>query len=172
MRPRWKWVLTLGIVLLALAPYPAQAHGGGTPQLVAVPVGPYHLSVWTQPEPPRVGTVHFTVALFRPAGEADEPVTDATVRLRLTPEADGVPLEAVATRDQALNPFYYEADVRLTAPGRWQVQVLVAGPEGEGQAAFVLEVEPMAPWWAGWRGAALALLALVLIFFVWGGRRT
>jgi len=132
-------VLAVGVALL-LATWTVQAHGGGTPQLVRQPVGPYLLSVWTQPDPPRVGALHMTTAVFVSDGESDTPVLDAGVFVMLQPPGDEPPLRRLLSRGGAAYPGYYEADVELSTTGRWQATVIVSGPEGGGQAAFDLDV--------------------------------
>ncbi len=136
-------VSLLGATLtLGWPPSPAAAHGGGVPQLVRQPVGPYLLSAWTQPDPPRVGTLHLTVALFVSTAAQDVPVTDATVTARLQPP-DGRPAVQVPLGEaRPPLPGYYEVDVPLEAAGRWAVQLQVRGPAGGGEAAFDLQVQP------------------------------
>jgi hypothetical protein len=65
----------------------AQAHGGGVPQLTNAPAGPYRVSAWTQPDPPRAGTLHLSIAVSAPQpgaaeAEAGDVVLDAAVRVR------------------------------------------------------------------------------------------
>ncbi len=165
------WWALLGMLLAwGMWLTPVQAHGGGTPQVVAVPVGPYALSVWSQPDPPRVGTLHLTAAVFRPGGAADEPVTDARVTAYLT-ASHGETLEVPLTHAQAANPLYYEADVRLPAAGRWTVTVVVDGPNGGGEVAFDLEVARALPL-GGWGLGVVAVVALVVVYFFAGGKRS
>ena len=142
MKPR-----TLLLLLLLLAwPAAGLAHGGGTPQLVNEPAGPYCISVWTTPEPARVGEFHLTLALSEPGEgrEAGAPVLGADVRVRLEPvgAADPSPLTTVATNENSTNRLFYEADVIISDSGAWLVQIEVDGPAGEGNASFPLRVEP------------------------------
>lgn len=168
---RWlRLILGVGWLALMVWPRPGAAHGGGTPQLVAVPVGPYTLSLWTQPDPPRVGTLHLTAAVFVPGPQADTPVLDARVVARLTPE-QGQPLEVELTHAQAVNPLYYEADVRVPSAGVWRVTIAVQGEQGGGEAAFDLKVHPALPL-GGWGLAALAVVLLVGGYFLLGGKRS
>lgn len=154
----------------------AQAHGGGTPQLANVRVGPYGVSVWTQPEPLRVGVVHFTVTVAEPltpaAGqsvEAGPPVLNAAVQLELTSldRPDQI-LAVSATHQAAVNKFFYEADLDLPVAGQWEVRVLVNGPAGAGDARFEVEVLPPATFTGWFLGGGLAV---VLLAFGWVIRR-
>ncbi|MFQ5611033.1 MAG: hypothetical protein ACE5H9_02765 [Anaerolineae bacterium] len=150
---------------------PAGAHGGGTPQLTNAEVGPYWVSVWTQPDPARVGEWHITVAVAEPpspgsaTNEAGPPVLDATVSVRLTSlERPGQTIMALATHEDAANKLFYEADLDLPRGGQWRASVDVQGPAGGGQASFELQVLPgersSGLAWAAWGGAGLAVLAL------------
>ncbi|MBE7470874.1 MAG: hypothetical protein DPW09_29745 [Anaerolineae bacterium] len=154
----------------------AQAHGGGTPQLTNVRVGPYGVFVWTQPEPLRVGVVHLTVAVAEPltpsAGqsvEAGPPVLNAAVQLELKPldQPDQI-LIVPATHQAAVNKFFYEVDLDLPAAGQWEVKVLVNGPAGAGDARFEVEVLPPATFTGWFLGGGLAV---VLLAFGWVIRR-
>lgn len=148
------------VAVALLAPATALAHGGGTPQLVDVPAGPYRIFAWTSPATPRVGTLHVTVALVDPA--ANQPVLGADVQVQMSPGA-GQPAAvntSPATHDKATIKFYYEADVEVPEAGPWQVSIAYRSPQGAGQAGFDLAVKEKA--FGGWPlfgAAAVALLA-------------
>ncbi len=161
------WLLGLGLALSGLSLVgPAQAHGGGTPQLVNAPFGPHLLSVWTNPDPPRVGVVHVTVALAErvegAAGiEAGAPVLDRPVTIALIPPEGGTPLTTRATHEAAENKLLYETDVRLEQAGLWEVRLQT---DAWGPQSFILAVQPAAafPWPVI---AAAALAAAGVIWF-------
>jgi hypothetical protein len=160
-------VLLLAVLILIASRGVVWAHGGGTPQLVNADAGPYWMSVWTQPDPLRVGQAHVTVAVSEPTEtanglrEAGNPILNADVRVRFVPlDGAGALLEATATHEGASNKLFYEADVALTDPGRWEVQVAVDGPNGSGNAAFEAQVAPpQAPIWPWVGGAGVLVLA-------------
>jgi hypothetical protein len=159
---------------------PAQAHGGGEPQLVNAQADPYRVSAWTRPEPIRVGTMHLSVAISESPGpgssgeETGDLVLDAAVRVQMNPISQPGPgLVTSATREDAVNKLLYEADMELPAEGQWQVVISVEGAAGTGSASFNIEVLPAsasntlaafgtfrALRWPVWGGVALALLAL------------
>lgn len=160
--------LLLLFFLLVTAVPPARAHGGGTPQLENATAGPYVVSVWTSPDPARVGAYHLTLSVAQPdeAGNAGEPVLGADVVVRLTPQsAAGEPLTAHASNEAADNKLFYEADVELPAAGAWAVQVTVDGPDGRGETGF--EIEAQAASGVNWAlvGAA-GVTVVALLFFV------
>ena len=131
------------LLLATLAGSPARAHGDGTPQLVNAAAGPYWMSVWTSPEPARVGPVHFTVSVAEPGEgrQAGPPVLGAAVRLTLSGPRQEDALKAVASNEQSANRLLYETDVVVPREGRWAVMIDVAGPDGSGQVRFDLRVE-------------------------------
>jgi hypothetical protein len=151
------------------------AHGGGTPQLNNAEAGPYLVSVWTEPDPIRVGEFHVTVAVLEPpepspSGREDgNLVLDATVQVDVKPiNQAGQTLVAYATRENAVNKLLYEADLELPSEGQWRVDIQVEGPAGIGNAGF--DIEAAAPrsvinasgWLPGpvWAGLGLVLLAV------------
>ena len=152
------------------------AHGGGTPQLVNEPAGPYWLSVWTTPDPARVGEFHLTLGLSEPGEgrEAGAPVLGANMQVRLEPATatTGSPVTAMATNENSTNKLFYEADVTIPAEGTWQVQIQVDGPAGVGAASFPLEVGP--PQTTNWLllGGGGVLLVAALFAFLSLRRKT
>lgn len=176
-----------GLALILLAALtsvarPVQAHGGGTPQLVNSPSGPYLVSVWTQPDPVRVGKFHITTAVTKQSEtrEAGDLVLDATVRVQAQPlDPSGESLTAFATRENAVNKLFYEADLELPSAGKWRVLVSVEGPAGAGTATFDIEALPastlnslLGPGWPLWGGVALASLSVGWFFYTFRSSRS
>jgi hypothetical protein len=69
---------TLVLIVAAAAPGHAFANGG-TPRLNKTTAGPHLVSVWTAPDPPRVGRLDVSVAVMRPS--TGEPALDAAARV-------------------------------------------------------------------------------------------
>lgn len=171
MKPIFRQLIWLLVLLTGIWPEHLLAHGGGTPRLTNVTVGPYRLFVWSQPNTPRVGEMHFTVAVVAADGGAnaadsgdilDSPVLDATVQLQLWATDDSEQmLVSAATRDQALFPQYYETNVDVPTAGTWQANVTVNGPAGAGDATFNFVVLP--PRQINWAMVAGGILLLLLI---------
>ena len=172
--------VVIPLLLLALlasnpAVLPAEAHGGGVPQLTAEPVGPYRLYVWSKPDPARVGELHFTVGVFEgvdATGAADVPVLDAVVDLQLTELAPaGVePVVLLGSAAEAGALYYYELDFAVPTAGEWQAAVSVDGPEGGGSASFDLQVLPPGINWTLVGGVLVGLI--VIGWFVFSSRST
>ncbi|MFZ2360109.1 MAG: hypothetical protein WA040_12275 [Anaerolineae bacterium] len=158
--------LLTAFVVLALAALtgaaPAQAHGGGTPQLVQAPSGPYEIYTWTNPEPPRSGLVHVTVALVDPATQ--QPVLNADVQIVATPDGESQPVAAPATHQNAVIKTYYEADLELPTAGPWQISVVHSDRGGSGSADFTLNVQPAA---RNWRPVAIGAVLAVIAVAAW-----
>jgi hypothetical protein len=168
-------LILLGLALLLLLGIrPAVAHGGGTPQLTNAEAGPYLVSVWTEPDPIRVGELHVTVAVLEspePSSsgrEGGDLVLDATVQVDVKPVSrEGQTLVAYATRENAVNKLLYEADLDLPSEGQWRVGIQVEGPAGIGSAGFDIEAAPSSTInalkrlpWPVWAGLGLVLLAV------------
>lgn len=171
MRRGFLKLIWLTMLLIASWPGGVLAHGGGTPRLTDVAVGPYRLFVWSQPDSPRVGEMHFTVAVVEMDGDAsasdsgatlDTPVLDATVQLKLRAAANPEQiLLGTATRDQALFPQYYETDLEVPTAGTWQAHVTVTGSKGAGDAGFEFAVLP--PRQINWMMVTGGILLILLI---------
>jgi hypothetical protein len=144
---------------------PAVAHGGGVIRIAAEPMGPYRLSVWTAPEPPRVGRVHVTVGLAEATSGAA--VTDAVIRIEARGPTPDATVRATATHEGALIPELYEADLLLPTPGAWRFTVAV---EGVGSADFDLVVREAAPNWT-WIGLGGLVVVLIGWVALTSGRR-
>jgi hypothetical protein len=161
-------------LILLFAPGSTQAHGGGLPQLINAEAGPYWVSVWTQPDPIRAGDFHVTVAVSeapKPGAstrEAGELVLDATVLVQAESVSQvGESLVAPATRNNAVNKLFYEADLTLPTEGEWRVDIHVNGASGAGNAGFDVEALPPSAFntlfslgWPLWAGLSLILVAI------------
>ena len=158
---------------LLLAPDWAGAHGGRL-QCELAPAGPYVVSVWTAPDPARVGLLDFSASILR--SDTRRPASD--VQMRLTARASAVPAVVEGTGSRAagglfdfLAPPLYHVKVEIPAPGRWHISVSVAGSAGGGDVAFDMDVAPAfpLPWGLITAGAVISLLLLAIWFGV--GRR-
>lgn len=161
---------TLLLALLAVLPAStALAHGGGTPQLVQAPAGPYLVYAWTNPTPVRVGTLHVTVALTNPA--TDEPILDVPVEVILTPAGGGAPVSARATHEKATIKSYYETDVEIPAEGPWRATITFQAPQGPGEAGFDVDVQPRSI--SRWLLIGVGGVVVVVVgWFFWPKKKT
>lgn len=161
-------VLLTGIALsLNLVGWAESAWGnGGTPRLSNARAGPYAVSVWSQPDLPRVGELDMGVAVM--TLEARDPILDAKVQLTAEPiDRGGTPISVVASRGAGANKLLYHANLELPIEGRWRVTVHVEGPAGSGSAGFEFEVKPSGGvnWLLTGAGLSLAMMFLAWLRF-------
>jgi hypothetical protein len=164
----WRGSALIVLVAFAASPASVGAHGGGVPQLVNAQAGPYLVSAWTQPDPIRVGMLHIGVAVVDPpesegaVAEVSDYILDADVQVQLKPTGqNGEHLTVVASRENAANKLFYEADIELPQKGNWQVVIAVDGPAGQGSANFEIDVLAASPFnWTLWGGIGLALVVV------------
>jgi hypothetical protein len=150
------------LVLLALIPTVSQPAlveaNGGTLRLDTVRAGPYLVSLWTQPTPPRVGILDVSLAVVQ--SPSNEAVLDATACLT----AESLDRRSTATATLipggGRNPLLHHGNLGLPSAGGWRLTVRVEGQAGVGQAGLELEVQPAAS--LDWRllGAALVLVVV------------
>ncbi len=157
---------SIGLWLLLLFaftwPTAVIAHGGGTPQLVNATAGPYHLWVWSMPEPVRLGEMHISMAIAQPA-----PATALDVQLVLAPtDVASQPIAQMANRQVRLFEEYYEADFMLPTAGQWHADITINGPAGVATAQFPFIVLP--PHRINWTLVLWSVLAFAgLIGVIW-----
>ena len=146
-----KLVLILGAVFVVLAyAHPAFADGGRL--RFRQPAGPFVVSLFTTPNPLRVGRADFSVAVER-SGAQDagaDLIPDAQVDLTLTPvSARGKPLILHASHSAATSKWLQAANFSLPARGVWRVTVVVRRGNQVGQCSGEVQVNS-----AGAAGAA------------------
>jgi hypothetical protein len=114
---------------------------GGTLRVARATVGPYLVSVWTQPDPPRVGRLDVSVAVMRPE--------DGTAVLGAAPSVSAQALgdQAAPVTERAVlggggTPLLYHAELELSRPGRWRVTVIVPPAPEPGGASFEIDAVP------------------------------
>ncbi len=166
-----KRVLVLMLILAVLLgkARPAAAHGGGVVRVQAARLGPYRVTVWTAPEPPRVGAFHVTVAVYRPGTRVDTPVRGARVAVVLKHES-GSHLRVSAEQGD-IYPYHYEADVNLDQPGSWQVEVWVRVPDVPEPGVFPFTVQVEEPGrWHPVMVAGAVLVGMALAWWFWSRR--
>jgi len=174
--------LVIGILASIFAPAfapPLYAHGGGTPRLTSVPVGPYRLYAWTDPEPWRVGPAHVSLAVTKlnpdtSSNQVEIPVTDVAITVTYRPmvnngvDPSAAPIVLEAVKQDFLGTFYYEVATDLTREGDCQVDVDVSGPEGSGSQQFLMKSLPaLSLNWTVIIGAGAALVVLLALIAMW-----
>jgi hypothetical protein len=157
-----RWIVLLVLLGAFWPAHPALAHEGPPfPILVDRRVGPYLVSVWTDPD---IGTGTFSVVLEPPEGRS---LTVPTrVRIGVQPvsrrlsealyEAEAQPVRSGAR---------YFTEVRFDSGGRWRTRIMIEGPAGGGELAA--EVEPTPDGTLGPVASLVYLLPFLAVGFLW-----
>jgi hypothetical protein len=150
------------LILLLLLPASLHAHAGPPfPIVVDRPVGPWTVSVWTDPD---IGTGVVFVILEGPSTLS----TPSGVRVSAQP-VDGSLPEAFyeAERQGGPQDVRYFTEVKLDHGGMWRLRATLDGPQGGGIGGVEAEVEAtpdgvLGPWEIG-----LYLLPFLAVGFLW-----
>ena len=127
------------LLLAACTPRVAVAHEGPPfPIIVDRAVGPYTVSVWTDPD---IGIGTFYVILDAPRGHRF--VAPSAVRVGVRPVSGRLP-DAMyhAEPERVRRGARYVAEVAFDRGERWHVRVIIDGPEGGGELASEVEATP------------------------------
>lgn len=126
--------------------------------------GPLAISVFSSPEPMRVGPADLSVMVQRAADKSE--VLDANVKLHLTHAGpEGISeVFAPATHSNATNKLLYAARLSLPAAGVWRLTAIVDSKNGSAEVAGEVTVRPpQPPIFAYW--PYFAVVPLVVILF-------
>jgi hypothetical protein len=125
-------------------------------------IGPFLITVFGSPSPPRAGTIDLSVLLQ--TDDAPDPVLDADVQFTLTNGRSQ--LQARAAPDGTQNKMLYAASVRLDEPGEWHYTVSVRPARNMSAPVLVAGViavapgEPKAAAYAGYLALPFICLAI------------
>jgi hypothetical protein len=136
----WRHSLLFATLLPALHSRP-QADGGGV--ALHQVAGPYVVTVFISPAPPRAGPVDVSVlARDRADGRA---AIDVEVFVRLRSES-GMIVAGQATREASRNNLLYSASMNLPEGGRWELEVAIGqGRQGKSATSVLGQVSVAAP---------------------------
>ena len=159
MQPRYR---LLALLLTALTALPLAAHEGPPfPILVDREVGPYRVSVWTDPD---IGTGIFFVVL-EPAdgGEMPEP---SRVEVGVRPVSGRLDEAVYAAEAQRVrHGARYYTEVAFDRGEMWHVRVRIDGPGGGGELHAEVEATPDGT--IGPIGLVLYALPFLAVGFLW-----
>jgi hypothetical protein len=134
------WILACFLLLL---PGPGLLlANGGTLRVANAEVGPYSVSIFTDPTPVRADTLDVSVLITEIGGVEVVPGLDVTVRSEPVGHA-GEARRRVATREAADDPRYYAAKFSLGTTGRWRITVEVQGEAGGGEVGFEVDAREL-----------------------------
>jgi hypothetical protein len=158
---RWRALILAAVFL----PRPALADGGTLRSTQAA--GPFVISIFTAPEPLRVGSADLSVLVQQRsvAASASAVLLDATIELHVR-APDGGTQTLVASHATAGNRLMQAALLKLPAPGRWQLTVAVRHRTDAATISCDLFVgsaapRPLVQW------PSLALPPLCIALYVW-----
>jgi hypothetical protein len=126
---------TAALIGVALALGCGSARGDGGTLRLSENAGPYHLSVFTSPSPPRAGRLDVSVLVQDAKTGAFVPGAAVSVRVSSTARP-GLVSTYAATHEAATNKLLLAAECEAPAAGEWRVAVTVDGRPGGGNAAF------------------------------------
>jgi hypothetical protein len=155
------------VVAIAFLVGPAPAFGDGGKLRQSTRTRGLDISVFTDPTPVKTGTVDVSVFVRPvPFGEA-RPLP----AFQVCAYPIAAPAKRVcepATAEVATNKLFRAAQLELSQPGLWQVEVVIDSADGSTVASFQLPVEEAYPGWvpyAIWIG--LPAVAVVLFAVHW-----
>src|SRR5262245_30327762 len=161
VHPVGRFGALLGCALAIVAGGRQADADGGTIRIVE-PVGAYIVTVFSAPEPVRVGVADVSVLVQdRTSGS---PLLDAQVTLELNPpDAGATPRRLEATRAAATNKLLQAARVDVDRPGTWTMRVSVHRGSDAVEVQGALPVLPPASTLSDiWPYLALPPLAVAL----------
>jgi hypothetical protein len=152
--------LLLLFVTLLVSP-PVTAHDGPPfPLIVDQQVGPWIVSVWTDPD---VGTGTFFVIPSAPPGTTVP--DDLKVQVSVQPVSGRLPETTYQSEREALRDHVqFKSVVQFDAQEMWRVRVRLSSAQGEGEAVATVEATP--PGLGRW-DLLVYLLPFLAIGFLW-----
>jgi hypothetical protein len=159
---RVRRLTVLSVVAVACVLHPPPARGDGGTLRYSTRTRGLDIAIFTDPTPVKTGTVDVSVYVKPiPAGETRPlPVFQVCAYPVAAPALRQC---EPATSEVATNKLFRAAQLQMTQPGLWQVDVLIESADGNFQASFQLPVEDGYPDWtryAKWIG--LPVVAIVL----------
>ena len=157
--------LLFSIFVVTLHTQNTASANGGQIRVDEAQLGPYVVSIFTDPSPIRVGTVDISTLVEDQA--TGELVADVEVVITAEPiTANAEPGTWIASQDQSDDLRYISAKFELPSAGRWQINVSVEGEEGGGNTSFEVVVENQRGF--GLLQIIIGLMALpIIIGIIW-----
>jgi hypothetical protein len=153
----WRCGLSLAV---ALSTPSLQARADGGLVQLHQTAGPFVVTVFAAPSPPRVGPVDVSVlAQYRADGRAALDV-EVFVRLR---SAGGAIVAGRATREASRNKLLYSASMNLHEAGRWEMEVTIKRGKSAASVFGQLSVAGPRPFMISyWRSLSLPWVLISL----------
>lgn len=153
----WRNALLLAPLLLALS---SRAHADGGLVQLHQTAGPFVVTVFAAPNPPRVGLVEVSVLAQDSADGRAALDVEVLVRLR---SAGGTVVVGRATREASRNKSLYSASMSLPEAGRWGMEVTIKRGGSAASALGQLSVVAPGPLLLSyWRSLSLPWIIIIL----------
>ena len=138
----------------------ATARADGGEMCVTKVAGPFEITVFTAPSPPRVGPIDISVLVVDHGRHA--PVLDADVQVELrSPTPPALPRTATASHAGAVNKLLYATALEAPSAGPWVLEARVRKGGERASVSCELAVEsPLGPLLAYWPYLALPVVAI------------
>lgn len=166
-------VAVLLALLLALVVLPGRAaaegplSGGTRLYLEQERVGPFELSSYAAPNPPRTTDNLWITVQVRDGARA---VDDARIFVEITPQG-GAPVRYEATHEIAPRPYDYTMFAPVPQSGRYTVAIELSHPRGGGTVSYDVGVsEPLTRVILPMMAIPFGLVALWLLHRFWAAR--
>ena len=154
-------------LLICLVQFPSIACADGGVVRLSEVVGEYKISLFTSPNPLRVGQVDVSVLVQNV--DSTSAIPDARVTIKLSPHdrPDGS-ITQEASGAASTNKLLQAAIFELPEPGWWDLAVVIDGPNGHAETHCQFEVSESWPsWlnlapWVAWPAVPILLFAVHL----------
>jgi len=125
---------------------------GGTVQFTQT-TGPFAVTVFATPSPPRAGPVD--ISLMIQQSNNQKPLLDCDVEIELSKEGESS-IRSKATHEAAQNKLFYAAQVRVPEPGVWEVEAAIRRGEDSAKVSGPIMLAASSPVLLSyWRSVAI-----------------
>lgn len=130
--------MLLGLCLITFAPRTIAHEGPPFPIIVDEEVGPYLVSVWTDPD---IGIGTFFIVMDPQSG--DDASDIKSIRVGVKPTSGRLEEEIYAAESQRVrNGARYMAEVEFDKGEMWKVRIVLEGEDWEGELNSEVEATP------------------------------
>ncbi|MCH2141807.1 MAG: hypothetical protein MK077_02255 [Phycisphaerales bacterium] len=136
----------MGILILMCLTTLANADSGLV--RLSEPLGPWKVTLLTDPTPLREGPVDFSVLVQ--SQDTGETLLDADVSLDLTHSVAGLIMTVPASTEVSENAMLHAAKFVLPEPGQWSGRIKIQVEDHKDELTFEFTAAPPLPAWTSW----------------------
>ncbi|MCW9707843.1 hypothetical protein [Fodinibius salsisoli] len=135
----WSWRSFVLVMFLLLLPPAVESHEGPPfPIIIDQEVGPYLVSVWTDPD---IGIGTFFV-VFDPRKSATQSMDINSVQIGVAPTSGRLSEKLYDAERQVTRSVRYNTEVEFDKGEMWKVRVVIKGTGWEGELHSEVEATP------------------------------